>query len=189
VARPDDAQDTILVAWPIVPEEASDRPALEALLYLLGETGYAGRLGRALVEPGLVYSVEAVHDDHGPAGGVVRVVTAAARRDSPEVVRRIRAELERLVGGGLTAAELAEARTYLRGKAARARQGTRRAAQAALGASSPAPAAEVDGLTLAQIEGRARRLFAAGAPVAVVAGVPGYPSTSRATTEASSSTE
>jgi zinc protease len=170
VARPEDAQNTVTVVWPVARRQAWDGAALEALLYLLGETGYAGRLGRALVDPGLVYSVYTTQDG-GAEAPFLRVVTAASRADTTEVLRRMRAEIERTAGGGLTDAELSEAKAYLRGKAARARQGTRAAAEAALDEGRRAPAAAVDALTRSQLEDTARRLLSRGAPVAVVAGV------------------
>jgi predicted Zn-dependent peptidase len=170
VSRPEDAQNTVTVAWPVERRQAWDGAALEALRYLLGETGYAGRLGRALVDPGLVYSVYTTQDG-GADAPFLRVVTAASRADTAEVLRRMRAEIERTAGGGLTAAELAEAKAYLRGRAARARQGTRAAAEAALDEGLRAPPAAVDALTRTQLEDTARRLLSRGAPVAVVAGV------------------
>src|SRR5262249_49945821 len=138
-----------------------DRAAMPALLYLLGETHYAGRLGRALVEPGLVYSVDAtLEDDH------VLVRTAAAAADTREVLSRIRAILEAATAG-FTEKELAEARDYARGKKARSLEGALVTAATLIGpADEPSP-------TLDQLNDAARRLFRNGAPTAIVGG-PGY---------------
>jgi zinc protease len=164
--EPGKAQNEIRAVWPGDRSRPWDRTATDALLYLLGETGYAGRLGRALVEPGLVYSVYATLEEEG-APGFLMVRTAAAKRDTPEVLRRIRSILEDMARGRITREELQEARTYLGGKAARSREGAVATAAAVLdGASRPAPVT----LTLDQLNDTARRLFRSGAPLALLAG-------------------
>jgi zinc protease len=163
------SQDTVMVAWPAPRGRVWDGAAVAALLYLVGETGYAGRLGHALVDPGLVYSVYATREDDG-IGGLLRVQTAAAPGDSAEVVKRIRVSLEAVAAGGVSSADLEEAKAYLRGKRARRLQGTASAARALLDAAAEPAEADVERLTLAQLADTARRLFASGGPVAVVAG-------------------
>jgi zinc protease len=161
---PGSAQNEILVAWPGDRSKGHDRAATAALLYLLGETYYSGRLGRALVEPGLVYSVNTTLEND-----LLVVRTAVAPRDTAEALRRTRAVLEDVGRGAFGEADLAEARAYLRGKAARGREGA--LANAAAAAEGPPETAE--GLTLAQLNDTARRLFRNGAPLALVGG-PGY---------------
>jgi zinc protease len=163
------SQDDILVVWPGERTRPGDTAATRALLYLFGETGYAGRLGRALVEPGLVYSVEASLEGEGPAA-FLAVRTACAPKDAPEVVRRIRAVLEETAQGPFSEAERAEAETYLRGKAARLRDGSVNAAAALL--REGLPPHEPPAVSLEDLSDVARRLFARGFPVVLVAGAP-----------------
>ena len=102
---------------------AHDRAATSLLLYLLGETYYSGRLGRALVEPGLVYSVWTTLEEAPGLPGYLLVRTAASKENTAEVLRRIRDVLEGAARGAFTDDELREAKAYLRGKAARQRDG------------------------------------------------------------------
>ncbi|HEY7411633.1 MAG TPA: insulinase family protein [Vicinamibacteria bacterium] len=173
VPWPGAAQNEIAVLWAGHRKEPADGPATEMILYLLGETGYAGRLGRALVEPGLVYSVYATLEEAPGTEGFLRVRTAAAPRDTPEVLARIRRVLEEAAQGAFTEADLAEARAYLRGKRLRARDGSVAAAAAAMEAPW-ARAQAFEAVTLSQLRAAAGRLGARGAPLALVAG-PGLP--------------
>jgi predicted Zn-dependent peptidase len=161
---PSAAQNQLLVVWPGDRSKAHDRAATRALLYLLGETHYSGRLGRTLVEPGLVYSVNTTLEDE-----LLVVRTAVAPRDTPEALRRIRGVLEEVARGCLTEGDLAEAKAYLRGKAARGREGAL-ATASTLVEGKPETA---EALTLVQLNDTARRLFHNGSPLALVGG-PGY---------------
>ncbi|HVR71783.1 MAG TPA: insulinase family protein, partial [Vicinamibacteria bacterium] len=169
--RPGKSQDDLRVVLPGDRSRPWDGAATELLLYLLGETGYAGRLGRALVEPGLVYAVYATREKLG-ADGFLMVRTASAPKDTGEVLRRIRSLLEDAARGGFTEAELREARAYLRGKRARAREGSAAAARDALERAPVPGSPAVDGVSLDQLNDTARRLFRGGAPVAIVSGPP-----------------
>jgi predicted Zn-dependent peptidase len=170
VAWPGKAQNEILVVWPGERATAADEAATEALLYLLGETGYAGRLGHALVDPGLVYSVETTLEEAPGVPGFLAVRTAASRKDTPEVLRRIREVLETAARGAFTQAELDEAKAYLRGRDLRRRDGSEDAAEAALEDATDPPRFDPQKLTLAQLNATARRLSARGAPLAIVLG-------------------
>ena len=161
---PDLLQDELLVVWPGDRSRPLDAPATRALLYLLGETGYAGRLADVLVEPGLVYSVETSLEGEG-ASSWLAVRTACDAKDTAEVSSRIRKTLERAASGTFTDAERREALAYLRGKAARRREGSANAAQALLHEAAPEPGE----LTLAALNDAARRMFAKGFPVILVA--------------------
>ncbi len=161
LAWPSATQNEVLVVWPGDRSKAHDRAATAVLLYLLGETYYSGRLGRALVEPGLVYSVNTTLE-----GGLIVARTAVARKDTPEALRRIRTVLEDVARGALTEADLAEAKAYLRGKAARGREGALATAATAIADETETAA----GLTLVQLNDTARRLFRNGAPLAFVGG-------------------
>jgi predicted Zn-dependent peptidase len=162
-------QDEVLVAWPGDRSRPGDDDATRALVYLLGETGYAGRLGRALVDPGLVYSVSASLEGRG-AGSFLAVRTAADPHDTADVLRRIRGVLEEAARGGFTEAERREALAYLQGRAALARDGSPGSAEALLGELVAPDQGSWSGLTLAALDHAARRLFARGYPVAIVAG-------------------
>jgi zinc protease len=168
VPRADAAQNDIQVAVPGDRSRVHDRAATSLLLYLLGETYYSGRLGRALVEPGLVYSVWTTREEAPGLPGYLLVRTAASQKDTPEVLRRIRDVLEGVTRGAFTEDELREAKTYLRGKAARERDGALLAARAALEAEAAGPSPQ--DVTLAQLNDTARRLFARGTPLALVGG-------------------
>jgi zinc protease len=168
--RPGKSQDDVRIVCPGDRSRPWDGAATELLLYLLGETGYAGRLGHALVDPGLVYSVYATREEEG-GPGFLMVRTAAAPKDTEEVVRRVRSLLDDAAQGRFTRAELQEAQAYVRGKRARAREGSAATARDLLeraAASGPGP----ESVSLDQLNDTARRLFRNGAPLALVAGPP-----------------
>lgn len=165
---PEKPQNDLVVAFPGAAGQPSDAAATRLILYLLGETGYAGRLGKALVDPGLVYSVRASLEG-GAGARRVQVRTAASAADTAEVLGRIRRILDDAAKGAFTAGELAEAKAYLRGKRARSRDGSV-ATAAALAAEAVETPPDADAVTLAQLNDTARRLFARGAPLAVIAG-------------------
>ena len=165
---PAKAQNDLAVSFPGAAGRPWDAAATRHILYLLGETGYAGRLGKTLVDPGLVYSVRATLEG-GAATRRVQVRTAASAADTPEVLARIRRILDQAAQGAFTAAELAEARAYQRGKRARSRDGSVATAAALLEEAWEAPP-DVDAVTLDQLNDTARRLFSRGAPLAVIAG-------------------
>ncbi len=158
---PGAAQNELRVGWPGDRSRPHDRAATKALLYLLGETGYAGRLGRALVEPGLVYHVVAALEEE-----FLMIRTAAATKDTPETLRRIREVVEDAARGAFTEADLAEAKAYLQGKAARGREGAVATARTLADGDEETAAT----LTLAQLNDTALRLFKNGAPLALVGG-------------------
>ena len=168
LAIPEKAQNDLAVSFPGAAGRPWDAAATRLILYLLGETGYAGRLGKALVDPGLVYSVRATLEG-GAATRRVEVRTAASAADTAEVLGRIRRILDEAAKGAFTAAELAEAKAYQRGKRARSRDGSVATAAALVEDAWEAPP-DVDAVTLAQLNDTARRLFSRGAPLAVIAG-------------------
>jgi predicted Zn-dependent peptidase len=170
VAWPGKAQNDILVVWPGERGAVPDRAATEALLYLLGATGYAGRLGHALVDPGLAYSVYTTLREAPGTPGFLTVRTASSRADAPETLRRIRAVLETAARGTFTQAEMDEAKTYLRGRDLLRREGSEDAAASALRDATDPERFDPQALTLDQLNGTARRLFARGAPLALVLG-------------------
>jgi len=172
LAFPSKAQNEIAVFWPGDRSQPADVAATSALGYLLGETYYAGRLGRALVTPGLVYSVWTRLEEDGAPGFLV-VRTAAAPEHTQEVLARIRGVLEDVAQGRFTAAELAEAQSYLRGKAARLWDGTLDSARQLLLRSLGRPGLPAEALSLDELNAAARRLFRHGQPIAIIAG-PGY---------------
>jgi zinc protease len=166
IAVPDLLQDEVLVVWPGDRSRRADVAATEALVYLLGETGYAGRLADVLVEPGLVYSVETSLEGEG-ASSWLAVRTACDAKDTTEVLSRIRKTLEDAARGTFTEGDRREAVAYLRGKAARQRDGSASAADALIHEANCSKAGE---LLLAGLNDAARRLFAKGFPMALVAG-------------------
>jgi zinc protease len=168
--QPDKGQDDILVVWPGERATEADRAAAKALLYLLGETGYAGRLGRALVGPGLAYSVYATLREAPGAPGFLAVRTASSRADARETLHRIRAVLEAAAAGTFTQAELDEAKTYLRGRDLLRREGSDDVAARALEQATDPLGFDPQALTLAQLNATAKRLSARGAPLALVLG-------------------
>jgi predicted Zn-dependent peptidase len=170
VSQPDKGQDDILIVWPGERATEADRAATKALLYLLGETGYAGRLGHALVDSGLAYSVYATLREAPGAPGFLAVRTAGSRTDARETLRRIRDVLEAAAAGRFTQAELDEAKTYLRGRDLLRREGSDDVAARALEQATDPAGFDPQALTLAQLNATARRLFARGAPLALVVG-------------------
>lgn len=93
----------------------SPRPALEMLNYILGETGYAGRLGRALVDRGLTYSVYSTLPELR-GEGLWTIETGAAPSNLNAVLEAIRDQIEALSSGTIESWELREAQAYLLGK-------------------------------------------------------------------------
>jgi predicted Zn-dependent peptidase len=168
VERKDASQNDIHVVVAGDRSRPNDRGATSLLLYLLGETYYAGQLGRALVEPGLVYSVWTTLEEPPGLPGYLLVRTAASKENTLEVLRRIREVLEGAARGDFVAAELEEAKTYLRGKNARLQDGATSAAAVGLEDETRRPSAQE--VTLEQLNDTARRLFARGAPLALVGG-------------------
>jgi predicted Zn-dependent peptidase len=168
LAIPEKSQNDLAVSFPGAAGRPWDAAATRLILYLLGETGYAGRLGKALVDPGLVYSVRATLEG-GAATRRVQIRTAASAADTAEVLGRIRRILDEAAKGAFTAEELAEARAYQRGKRARSRDGSVATAAALVEEAWEAPP-DVDAVTLAHLNDTARRLFSRGAPLAVIAG-------------------
>jgi len=165
---PEKAQNDLAVAFPGPAGRPWDAAATRLILYILGETGYAGRLGKELVDPGFVYSVRATLEG-GAAARLVQVHTSASAADTSLVLGRIRRILDLAAEGGFRDPEIVEAKAYLRGKRARSRDGSVATATALLEeALDVVPDAEA--VTLDQLNDTARRLFARGAPVAVIAG-------------------
>jgi zinc protease len=170
IPKPEKGQNDILAVWPGERPTETERAATKALLYLLGETGYAGRLGHALVDPGLAYSVYTTLQEAPGAPGFLAVRTASSRADTRETLRRIREVLETAALGGFTQAELDEAKRYRRGRDLLRREGTEDiAAREIEEATEPRPL-DPQVLTLEQLNATARRLFARGAPLALVLG-------------------
>jgi zinc protease len=166
IAVPDLLQDQLLVVWPGDRSGPGDEDATEALVYLLGETGYAGRLANALVHPGLVYSVETSIEGEG-ASSWLAVRTACDAKDTAQVLHHIRKTLEEAARGPFTEADRLEALAYLRGKSARQREGSANAAEALLREmATPSRPGEI---TLHALNDVGRRLFARGFPIALVA--------------------
>ena len=170
LARPDKGQNDILVVWPGARTTEADWAATKALLYLLGETGYAGRLGKALVGPGLAYSVYTTLREAPDTRGFLAVRTAASQADTRETLRRIRDVVEAAARGTFTQAELDEAKTYLRGRDLLRREGSEDAAARAIDDESEPGRFDPQALTLGQLNDTARRLFAGGFPLALVLG-------------------
>ena len=106
-------QASLAVGLPGVAHNNEDYVALSALNYLLGETGYAGRLGEVLVDTGIAYAVYAsVLADR--SGGSIFITTDAVR--SREAADRIVQTLEAFARRGVSAAELREAQGFLLGR-------------------------------------------------------------------------
>ena len=106
-------QASLAVGLPGVARNDEDYAALAALNYLLGETGYAGRLGEQLVDTGLAYAVYAsVLADR--AAGPIMITTDAVR--AREAVARITATLGEFAKQGVSETELREAKGFLLGR-------------------------------------------------------------------------
>ena len=110
---PHKEQASITVALPAVGANHADFPALSLLNYLLGETGYAGRLGEQLVDTGIAYAVYASLWPL-PGAGPLLVTTDAVH--AGEAVRRMRAALAAFAGRGVTASQLDEAKGFVLGR-------------------------------------------------------------------------
>jgi zinc protease len=110
---PHKAQASIAVALPAVDATSADYPALSLLNYLLGETGYAGRLGETLVDTGIAYAAYASLWPYRGAGPLLVTTDAVQAR---EAVSRMRAALITFATHGVTAAQLDEAKGFVLGR-------------------------------------------------------------------------
>lgn len=109
----DRAQAHLVVGFPGATIDARDRFALEVLIAVLG--GQSGRLfGELRDKQGLVYRVSA-HSVEGVDPGFVAIYLSCAPDKLEAAVSAVRGELERVREGGITAAELARAQSYLVG--------------------------------------------------------------------------
>jgi zinc protease len=106
-------QGSLAVGLPGVARDSDDFVALSALNYLLGETGYAGRLGEVLVDTGIAYSVYASVLADRSAGPIFITTDAVRSRDAAD---RILQTLEAFARKGVSAAELREAQGFLLGR-------------------------------------------------------------------------
>ena len=113
IAMPHKEQASIAVALPAAAVNDADHSALSLLNYLLGETGYAGRLGEQLVDTGIAYAVYASLWPFEGAGPLL-VTTDAVQ--AGEAVRRMRAALAAFARQGVTAAQLDEAKGFVLGR-------------------------------------------------------------------------
>jgi zinc protease len=167
-------QASIAVGLPGVARSDEDFAALAALNYLLGETGYAGRLGERLVDTGLAYAAySSVLADR--AAGPILITTDTVR--TQDAVSRIVATLDEFAKHGVTDAELREAKGFLLGRLL-FRFESAEAATAALadlgyfgdGTSPEAFARRVLALAPAEVSAAARRYYDSSKAVIVVAG-------------------
>jgi zinc protease len=113
VSMPHKEQASLTVALPAAGVNQADYPALSLLNYLLGETGYAGRLGEELVDTGIAY---AVYASLWPSRGAGPLLVTTDAVDSREAVARIRRALADFAARGVTAADLAEAKGFVLGR-------------------------------------------------------------------------
>ncbi|MCC7181100.1 MAG: insulinase family protein [Acidobacteria bacterium] len=113
IPMPHKEQASITVALPAAAADSADYPALSLLNYLLGETGYAGRLGERLVDTGIAYAVYASLWPHRGTGPLLVTTDAVLSR---EAVARMRAALADFSTRGLTAAQLDEAKGFALGR-------------------------------------------------------------------------
>lgn len=166
------AQAHLVIGFPGATVASEDRFALEVIGALLG--GQSGRLFLELRErQGLAYQV-AVHVTEGLDPGYLAIHVACAPDKLERVHAVIRAELERLLEGGVTPEELERARNYVIGAHEVAMQ--RRAAVATAMAFH-----EAYGLGWQSWRHYADRVAAVGAPE-VMAAVRGYLRWERAVT-------
>jgi zinc protease len=167
-------QASIAVGLPGAARTGEDYAALAALNYLLGETGYAGRLGERLVDTGLAYAVYSSLLADRVAGPILITTDAARPRDA---VERIVATLDEFASRGVTDAELREAKGFVVGRLL-FRFESASAATAALAdqvyfgadASPQAFARRVLALTRADVNAAARRYYDSSHAAIVVAG-------------------
>jgi predicted Zn-dependent peptidase len=113
VSLPHKEQASVVVALPGLGPTQDDYVPLRALNYLLGETGYAGRLGQTLVDTGIAYAVYATLS-RDPEGGPVLIQTNTV--NPAEAVTRILDTLASFTRDGVTDAERLEAQGYLLGR-------------------------------------------------------------------------
>jgi zinc protease len=119
-------QAEVVAALPGVSRNHPDYLPLRLLNYILGETGYAGRLGKALVDPGLSYSVYAVPEfNRLPGPLLIRTATGTANLAATlDAIRSVLSDLRPPTGGedkgegrrGIKEWELREAQAYVLGR-------------------------------------------------------------------------
>lgn len=114
-ALPGKSQAEIVAALPTVPRDHPDALPLRLLSYVLGETGYAGRLGDLLVDSGLAYSVYTL-PQWGKTDGLVLIETGTAPSNLDKVLTVLRRVLGDLSTRGVTESEWNEARAFRVGR-------------------------------------------------------------------------
>ncbi len=115
VPLPGKTRAEIVAALPGVARAHTDFLPLSLLNYILGETGYAGRLGKALVDPGLAYSASAALQGSLRPGPVL-IDTGAAPVDLEATLVALRGVLTALSEHGVEEWELREAQAFRLGR-------------------------------------------------------------------------
>jgi zinc protease len=115
VPLPGKTQTEIVVALPGIERSHPDYLALQLLNYVLGETGYAGRLGDELVDAGLAYSVYAI-PEFGRRPGPLLIRTSAAPANVEESLSRVEKVIRSLAERGIEEWEWKEARAFRLGR-------------------------------------------------------------------------
>jgi zinc protease len=108
-------QSEIVAALPGVERSHPDYLPLRLLNYILGETGYAGRLGKKLVDTGLAYSVYAIHR-FGRRPGPLLIETSAAPANLETSLSRIKEVIRSLGEEGVEEWEWRESQAFRLGR-------------------------------------------------------------------------
>jgi predicted Zn-dependent peptidase len=163
--RSDLKRDHLLVACPLDRSGSGDDLGARALVFLLEGSGASGRLARDLVEPGLALTVRAGLAGDG-ASALLFARTAAEPADTPDVLERARHAFDALAHG-IVEGEVA---AFLARERAEQESGdpVRCAERRLLG--QPGCGEPLAPFRPGDLADAARRLLAAGAPLALVLG-------------------
>ncbi len=108
-------QSEIVAALPGIERSHPDYLPLQLLNYILGETGYAGRLGKELVDTGLAYSVYTI-PQFGRRPGPLLIKTSAAPANLEVSLTKIREVVRSMAEGGVEEWEWKEAQAFRLGR-------------------------------------------------------------------------
>lgn len=160
-------EDKIIMLWPVDFDQNVGDLA-EALIFLMGETGYGGKLAEAVVYPGLVYSIYAslVRE---PNETLIKIETEAMTMNAEKVLTAVRQCLVSITVSPFSIADLSRAKEYLNGKSLRKKMDSSYITDELFGIHSEFNL-PVNHETLGQLNSMAAQLFEYGQPLVFISG-------------------
>jgi zinc protease len=178
----DNPQTAVVLGLPALGRSDPGFMASFVMNYVLGGGSFSSRLMEEVREKrGLVYGISTELDPFYIGGGDLTGAFATKNESAAQALDLTRSEMRKLAAKGITAAELADAKTYLTGSfALRFDTNAKIAGQLlvfAMQGKTPAYVArrneDIEAVTLAEVNRVAKRLLDPGRMVVVMVGKPG----------------